>query len=79
MEDIMNEILQEYRKEDTGSMAAIPLWMVDSLMEHLDFSSAGEKHVFRKMIIRIITEDRRKDSMYREAIIQLLLRDHLNL
>ena len=75
----MKEILDEYRKEDIGSMGATPLWMVDSLIYDLEFATAEEKNVFRKLIVRIICEDRRKDSLYREAIIQFLLVDHLNL
>jgi len=79
MQEIMNEILQEYRKEDIGSMGATPLWMVDSLISDLAFTSAEEKHVFRKLLVRIICEDRRRDCLYREAIIQLVLSEHLNL
>ena len=74
----MNEILDEYRKEDNKSLGAIPVWVVDKLIAQLDFATSTEKTLFRKMICRIVYEDRRKDELYREAFIQAVMSEHLN-
>ena len=79
MDNLMNEILDEYRKEDNKSMGAIPVWMVDKLIAQLDFATSTEKILFRKMICRIVYEDRRKDELYREAIIQAVMTEHLKI
>lgn len=78
MDNFMNEILDEYRKEDNKSLGAIPVWVVDKLIAQLDFATSTEKTLFRKMICRIVYEDRRKDELYREAFIQAVMSEHLN-
>lgn len=78
MDNFMNEILDEYRKEDNKSLGAIPVWVVDKLIAQLDFATSTEKTLFRKMICRIVYEDRRKDELHREAFIQAVMSEHLN-
>ena len=78
MDAVMNDILDEYRKDDHASMSAVPMWMVDTLISELDFPNPLQRTLFRKMICRIICEDRRNEMLTREALIQRVLCEHLN-